>query len=347
MTEPQLLKLNTALLGFIAALGFGAALALARPVILPFAVALLAAFAVEPLVRGLQRFRVPRWLGALTVVSLIFVSMGTMVAIAVGTLEQFSVRLPRYLELLQGYLEELSLPEEIAARLRVDDTSFWSQLVPVDSMVNSIGALARAGVGGLADFTLVLLITVALIIARKRVDERLRRAASSATGRGEEATRVIAAIDSGIQTYMALKTGLSVAFGISLFAVLSVFGVDFAVLWGFLGFFLNYIPTVGPALAAAPGVAILWLLHAGSTGYAVAGTVSIIAVPFLFGNLIEPKLFGDSLNLNFFAVLFALLLWGFLWGVAGAFISVPIVMAISVICREVPALRIIHELLRA
>jgi AI-2 transport protein TqsA len=347
VTDHQLLKLNTALLGAVVALGFGAALAMARPVILPFAIALLAAFAVEPLVRTLQRFRVPRWLGALIVVGLIFVTMGTMVAIVVGTLEQFRARVPHYLELMQGYLEDLALPREIAERFRVSDTAFWSQLFPVDSMLNSLGSIARAGVGGLASFTLVLLITVALIIARKSVDERLRRAAGSATGRGEDTARVISAIDAGIQTYMALKTGLSVAFGLCLFAVLSIFGVDFAVLWGFLAFLLNYIPTVGPAVAAAPGVVILWLLHGQSTGFAIVGTVSIIAVPFLFGNLIEPKLFGDSLNLNFFAVLFALLLWGFLWGVAGAFISVPIIMAVSVICREVPALRVIHELLRA
>lgn len=347
MNDPQLRKLNTALLGFIAALGCGAALAVARPVILPFAVALLSAFAVEPLVKVLQRFRVPRWLGAFVVVSLVFVTMGTMVAIVISSLEEFRERVPHYGELLQGYVERMSLPAELAAKLRVSDTAFWSELVRVDSMLNGIGSIARAGLGGLASFTLVLLIMVALIIARKSVDERLGRAASSATGRGEDTTRVIAAIDAGIQTYMAVKTGLSVAFGICLWAVLSVFGVDFAVLWGFLAFLLNYIPTVGPALAATPGVVILWLLHGEDVGYAVAGTVAIIAVPFLFGNLIEPKLFGDSLNLNFFAVLFALLFWGFLWGVAGAFISVPIIMAVSVICREVPALRVIHELLRA
>ena len=79
---------------------------------------------------------------------------------------------------------------------------------------------------------------------------------------------------------------------------------------------------------------------------AIAAALCTAAVPAVFGNIIEPKVFGDSLNLNFLAVLFALVLWTFLWGVAGAVLSVPIMMAVSLVCKEVPSLRPLHDLLR-
>ena len=197
-----------------------------------------------------------------------------------------------------------------------------------------------------ANTMLVLLLMVALIIGRRRFDERLDLAAGQATGRMQETARVIDAIDAGIQHYMLLKTGLSLGMGLSFWLVLTAIGADFAILWGVLAFVLNFIPTVGPILATIPAVVMIFLQFGDTLGYATVATALVSTVPMLFGNLIEPKVFGDSLNLNFFAVLFALLLWAFLWGAAGAVLSVPIMMAVSLICREVPALRPIHDLLR-
>ena len=157
---------------------------------------------------------------------------------------------------------------------------------------------------------------------------------------------MVAAIDEGIQRYMLLKTLLSMGVGLLFYGVLALFGADFAPIWGVLAFILNYIPTVGPVIATVPPIVLLLLQYAGEPGMAVAAVLCAIAVPAVFGNIVEPKVFGDSLNLNFLAVVFALVLWTFLWGVVGAVLSVPIMMAVSLVCREVPSLRPIHDLLR-
>ncbi len=71
-----------------------------------------------------------------------------------------------------------------------------------------------------------------------------------------------------------------------------------------------------------------------------------MVIPVVVANWIEPRLFGEHLNLNFLAVVLALLFWVFIWGVPGAVIAIPVTLTISLICKEVPALRSIHDLLR-
>ncbi|MGB0589473.1 MAG: AI-2E family transporter [Myxococcota bacterium] len=347
MDDNQLLKVNTSLLALLALLAVGATLYFAQSVIVPFALAAFAAFAAEPIVRLLQRVKVPRWLGALFVVGLLFLAIESMVEIIVHTADQFQGRLPIYLASLQALVDRLPLPEGTMAYVRVDDPEFWQAVLPIQALVGSVGSWAGAATSFVANTLLVLLLMVALIIGRRRFDERLDLAAGHATGRMKASARVIDAIDAGIQHYMLLKTGLSLAVGLCFWLLLTALGADFAILWGVFACVMNFIPTVGPILATIPAVVMLFLQFGDSLGYALIASASVAVIPTVFGNIIEPKVFGDSLNLNFFAILFALVLWAFLWGASGAVLSVPIMMAISLICREVPALRPVHELLRA
>ena len=347
MNQNQLLKVNTSLLALLAFLAVGATLYFMRSVIVPFALATFAAFAAEPIVRLLLRIRVPRWLGALFVVGLLFLAIESMAEIIAHTAEQFQGRLPIYLASFQALIDRLPLPEGTMAYVRVDDPAFWQAVLPIQDMVGSVGSWAGAVTSFVANTLLVLLLMVALIIGRRRFDERLDLAAGHATGRMKASARVLDAIDAGIQSYMLLKTGLSLAVGVCFWVFLTAMGVDFAILWGVFAFIMNYIPTVGPVLATIPAIVMLFLQFGDSLGYALVCSALVALIPTVFGNIIEPKIFGDSLNLNFLAILFALVLWAFLWGAPGAVLSVPIMMAISLVCREVPVLRPIHELLRA
>jgi predicted PurR-regulated permease PerM len=347
MNEDNLLRLIAGMIGVLTALALAVALAVGKDVFVPFALALFGAFAAEPLVQQMRRVHIPRWVAAMAVVGCLYLAVQVTFSMVASTADEFEIRLPSYLAAVQQLIDSLPLHEATAKMIRVDDPSFWQEMLPIKALVGNVGSAARALTTFAANIVLVLLIMVAIIIGRRRVDERLDRAAGAATGDADRSTRMLTAIDQGIQRYMLLKSLLSLGVGFSLWLVLSLFGVDFAVLWGFLGFILNFIPTVGPILATVPIVLLIFLQFADSLGYAVAASLCTAVVPFVFGNIIEPKVFGDSLNLNFFAVLFALVLWSFLWGVAGAVLSVPIMMAVSVVCREIGPLRPIHDLLRS
>ena len=347
MNQEHLLRAIVALLSVLAVAVVAAALHAAGDVIVPFALAFFAATTLEPLVRVLHRLRVPRWVSGLLVVGLLFFAVQVTVGLIAASAQELETRLPTYLDRLQSLVNMLPLGSAEAGRMRVDTPEFWMEILPAEVVYGSVGSWASSVTAFVARASLVLLLTVALIIARQRFDQRLGDVAGSATGRPKESVDIIEAIDRGIQRYMQYKTLLSLANGLLFGCVLALFGVDFPVLWGFVLLVLNYIPVVGPVLATVPPLLVLFLQNPGSPAYAAFGAVVAGGVPFLFANVIEPKVFGDNLNLNFFAVIFALLLWGVLWGVAGAFLAVPITMGMSLICREVPALRPVHDLLRA
>lgn len=346
MKEEHLLRLIAGMLGAITAVLLAGTLAVGKDVFVPFALALFGAFAAEPLVLQMKRVYIPRWIAALVVVGGLYLAVQMAFSMVTSTADEFEERLPAYATAVQSLIDGLPLHVESGKLIRVNEPEFWQEMLPVKALMGNVGSAARALTSFAANTVLVMLLMVAIIIGRRRVDERLDQAASGATGDADRSARILAAIDSGIQHYMLLKSLLSIGVGVSMWLVLSAFDVDFAVLWGFLGFLLNFIPTVGPILATVPAVLLILLQYADSTGMAISASIAVSVVPFVFGNIIEPKVFGDSLNLNFFAVLFALVLWSFLWGIPGAFLSVPIMMAVSVVCREVNPLRPIHDLLR-
>ncbi|MDZ4778484.1 MAG: AI-2E family transporter, partial [Alphaproteobacteria bacterium] len=119
-----------------------------------------------------------------------------------------------------------------------------------------------------------------------------------------------------------------------------------ALFWAFLIFFLNYIPTVGSMIA------VVLPTLAAAVAYPTAGPVIAVAAgvgtwQFVIGNFIQPRFTGDSLNLSAVVVLLALALWGSLWGIAGAFLAVPLTVMLMVMLAQIDDARWIAVLLSA
>jgi predicted PurR-regulated permease PerM len=120
--------------------------------------------------------------------------------------------------------------------------------------------------------------------------------------------------------------------------VLTLIGVDFAVTWGALAFFLNFIPTVGSIVASIPPVLLALVQYYPSFWPAVITLVSVTTIQMGMGNALAPKILGDQLNLSPVVVLLSLLFWGWLWGIVGALISIPIAAAIKIVCENIKTL---------
>jgi AI-2 transport protein TqsA len=146
-----------------------------------------------------------------------------------------------------------------------------------------------------------------------------------------------------MQRYLWVKTGVSAATGLSAGVWVAVLGVDFALLWGLTAFLLNYIPNLGSLLAAIPP-ALLALVQIGPLG-AVLVLVGYLAINTLFGNVVEPLLMGRRLGLSPLVVLVSVLTWGWMWGVTGMLLSVPIMMGVKIGCESSEELRWVAQLL--
>jgi predicted PurR-regulated permease PerM len=130
-----------------------------------------------------------------------------------------------------------------------------------------------------------------------------------------------------INHYMVIKTGVSVTTGILIGIWMSILGVDFPVLWGFLAFLLNYIPNLGVVIAAVPAV-ILTLIQYGP-GQAALAASGYIVVNFIIGTAVEPKLVGRGVGLSTLVVFLSLIFWGNLLGLIGMVLCIPFTMTLK------------------
>tara|TARA_Y100000588_G_C14054906_1_gene838930 strand:- start:106 stop:1071 length:966 start_codon:yes stop_codon:yes gene_type:complete len=141
---------------------------------------------------------------------------------------------------------------------------------------------------------------------------------------------IIAHIVKDTQTYLGLKTLMSLATAFSSWCIMALVGLDFAEFWALLIFFLNYIPNIGAIIATA-FPAILALIQFNSWVPFIIVTSGIVMIQFIIGNIIEPRFMGRSLNLSPLVILIALGLWGAIWGILGMFLSVPITVMLMII----------------
>jgi predicted PurR-regulated permease PerM len=133
-----------------------------------------------------------------------------------------------------------------------------------------------------------------------------------------------------IQRYIATKFLISLITGLIVGIILWIFGVDFTIVWAVLAFFLNFIPNIGSIIAIIlPTVMVLIQYESVGYTFVVGGILTI--VQNLIGNIIEPKIMGDKLGLNPLIILLSLLVWGYVWGIAGMFLSVPLTAVVKII----------------
>jgi len=146
-----------------------------------------------------------------------------------------------------------------------------------------------------------------------------------------------------IRHYLSIKTYVSMITGVLIWLSLTIIGVDYAILWGVIAFTLNFIPNIGSLMAAIPTM-LFALLQLGLGGF-IWTTISYLAINMIVGNFIEPKVMGKGLGLSTLVVFVSLIVWGFLLGMVGVFLSVPITIAFKVFLEQSKKTRWIAVLL--
>lgn len=166
-------------------------------------------------------------------------------------------------------------------------------------------------------------------------------------------------VDSYVRNYIVAKTLISLVTGAVFGIVLWMFGIPLAFVFGMMAFLLNFIPNLGPIIASLLPVPLVWLLLetnwasepgeaaeiSMSVGRAIIALTLAAAVQFLSGNVVEPKIMGDRFKLHPIAILLSLMFWYMIWGLAGAFLAVPITSALKIALAESTNTRPVAQLL--
>jgi len=149
-----------------------------------------------------------------------------------------------------------------------------------------------------------------------------------------------------LQKYMLVRTMMSVFTGIIVWSFALVAGIELATAWGVIAFVFNYVPFIGP-LFATVFPTLFALVQSESWELAIFVFVCLNLIQFVTGSYIEPRIAGATLSISPFVVLFSVFFWSFLWGIPGAFIGVPIAIAVITVCEEHESTRWIPALLSA
>ena len=239
------------------------------------------------------------------------------------TFDQYSSKL---YEMTVDIMKALQIPPESLPRIT------WMDIL--GRYFRNISELAFAIS---SKFVLTLVFFFFMLLEAPFLNNKVDRAFS-----GHNASRVkniISSVTHEISRYLGTLTLISVITGIAVWAILVILGVELAVGWGVLAFLLNYIPTVGSIIATVPPVMMAILQF--SPGYVKPIVVLILlaTVQFSLGNFVTPKVVGDRLGLSPVVLLLSLLLWGTIWGIPGAILSVPIVAIIKIVCENFESLK--------
>ena len=141
---------------------------------------------------------------------------------------------------------------------------------------------------------------------------------------------IITHIVNDTQTYLGIKTLLSLVTAFTSWVIMKVVGLDFAEFWALLIFFLNFIPNIGAMVATAFPVLLALVQFDNWLPFVVISS-GIVLIQFIVGNIVEPKFLSKSLNLSPLVILIALAFWGTIWGFLGMFLSVPITVMMMIV----------------
>jgi predicted PurR-regulated permease PerM len=297
------------------------------PLLIPLVLALFLAVVTYPVVRVLLRWRVPLLAAvALTVVFTLAVLTGPAILI-VTAVRQFGATVPQYEARLRVVVGDLF---EWLRQHDIDTASLAGVFDPNQTFGLVLGALSSVATFISFGFMVVLIAAFMLV-------EAADAAGRPGTKLPADVQRKFARIAGDMQIWLWVKTAISLATGLSAGLWTALLGIEFALLWGLTAFLLNYIPNLGSILAAFPP-ALLALIEFGP-GYALVVLAGYIAINIVFGNVLEPYLMGRRIGISPLVVLLSVIGWGWMWGVAGMLLSVPITMAIKLVLESVPEWR--------
>lgn len=314
-------------LACVAALLFSARYA--SDIVVPFLLALFIAVVALGPIEWLKKRGIPAAV-AMGLAIMVVIGVNVLVAVMLGaTVDQFNQALPGYQEILEKKTQ-LLMTWLGSHGVDVSKSGIQKVINPgvamgfVNTMVGSLAGVMSNAL--LIIFTVMMMLVEAEGFPRKLL---LMRADS-----GEMAVKRMMRIMESMNQYVGTKAFVSMITATLVFIGLKIVGLDFAILWAFLAFVLNFIPNIGSIMAAVPAVLLALLQLNSVMAVVVAGIY--VAVNVGMGNIIEPMLMGKRVGLSTLFVFLSLIFWGWLFGPVGMLLSVPLTMVVKIIAEGSP-----------
>jgi len=315
-------------------------------ILIPFVLALLFAILFQPLVQVLKRIRTPNWI-VLPVVS--FITLGILYGIFQILLETSTSIIDQ-----QDYLvsrlemrakELLRLVNSITGMHFTTGNFFESLSEMLDKeFISSAASQIASGVSSFTgSFIWFSLYYIFLLAGLSNYENYIHYVAADVSDKGS-LVKNLQRIKKAVFAYMLVKTAISIAAGLFVTVACLVFDIKFAFFWGLLTFLFHYIPSIGAIISVIPPT-LMAAIQFDSIELILLFLLTLAIIMFILGNIVEPKIQGGTLRINTLTVLLGLVFWGYIWGVVGMMLSVPMLVIIMIIFEYFPSLSVLARIM--
>lgn len=309
-------------------------------VTMPLGIAVFIVILAWPLYAALEhKFKFPQWLCLIITLLVILFVITAFVGTLAVCVETLTSKMPFYQQRVSQLMDGFTMWAQ--------DKGFSEDLIVMEpqELVSRVMSVLGGFVTGLYEFFGLLLMVVAFAILaflevrpfRHKLETRV------VTMNGPDLLHAASEAARNIQLFMLTRTLTSSLTGVCSGIYTWAVGLDFALVWGITAFLLNYIPVIGSVLAVIPPTLVALLLpEALWLAPVTLGGLTIIQ--FTIGNYLDPQLQGRFLSLSPIMLFFSIPFWGWVWGIPGALLGVPLTVGIVVTCRHFPSTRWVAEL---
>lgn len=327
--------------GIIVLFLLGVFLRLARPILIPLALAFLFAFAVSPVLDVLVRRKVPKPLALFLVLVLSFLVLYLIGTVFYSGGKSLASELPSYTEMVRSLLGRIDalIPDP---RLKIG-LAEWIQSLNIGRLGTFLVSALGPFLSFMSDLLLVYIFMIFILAGRGRMIHKFDEAFPP--GEASALTKTARGIDREIQKYLAIKTLTNVVIGLLTASTLAVFGVRFAAVFGVLAFLFNYVPTLGAIVSVALPALLTLFMEGGFTWKFWVVLVLLAAIHVVLDRFFEGRLMAKEISLSPLLVLFSLFFGAWLWGIPGLVLAMPILTALRIVFENVASLRFLAAMM--
>ncbi|WGH74511.1 AI-2E family transporter [Tenacibaculum tangerinum] len=309
-----------------------AALVVGKGILIPFVFAIIFWFLTREIRKTIYRLPlarrfIPTWLGNVLVFTLIMLGFSFVSQILTSSISDLTASYSKYEPNIEAIINRIN------DYFNIDVMKSLKSIVGDFDYGLFLGNIANGISGLLGDTFMIIIYALFLFLEESSFKEKLQKVFMSAKKNPQGVQAILKKIEKSISNYLRLKTYVSLLTGLLSYLVLLFAGVDGAAFWAFLIFLLNYIPTIG-SLVATVFPAIFSLIQFGEFSPFLMVLIGVGSIQVIVGNVVEPRVFGKSLNLSPLVTILSLAVWGEIWGITGMILSVPITVIMIIIFSQ-------------
>ena len=335
-------RLQTWFLGIIAFSMILFLLVQARFILISLVIAIILFSLTADAITAFSRLRIGSWkitnwlasFGAFTMITVILLTLTGIIISQINTVVTTTL----------GYTDQaIAAMARLAAWISPEAEQMVETSIRSIQVSTYISTLAGQASNLLSATTLVILFVGFLFAERLWFNTKLENLLHD-KAQAKRVGRIIHSIVRRVNHYLLVKTGVSLATALAVYLLMEGFRLDFAGPMAILTFVLNYIPSVGSIIATIL-LGLVALIQVTEPATALLVFVLAGMIQFVLGSVIDPMLMGRALRVSSFGIIISLAFWGALWGIAGMFLAVPIMVAAMIVCSHIPAARPVAVLL--